>query len=165
MRGTCSGSWFDLCLAKLSGFSFRPGSSNTTQEILMPVTSTTLLGIWQLRDWYGNTIFLSFTPNVTASAKVVTLEERWERFLLKGKKKEEEETTTLRLTRGKPPDLPCGWLPWPQVCSEHRGQWWVWEKSPNQENRRAQCDRLGQRWWWARRSSEGLFTFPNFKRY
>ena len=40
-------------LAKLSGFSCQPGSSNTTQEILMPVTSTTLLGIWQLRDCYG----------------------------------------------------------------------------------------------------------------
>ena len=116
MRGTCSGSWFDLCLAKLSGFSFQSGSSNDTQEILMPVTSTTLLGIWQLRDWYGNSLFLSFTPNVTASAKVVTLEDRWERFLLK-----ERKNTTLRLTREKSPDLPCEWLPRPQVCSEHRG--------------------------------------------
>ena len=76
MRGTCCNSWFDLCLAKLSGFSFQLGYSKTTQQILMPVTSTTLLGIWQLRDWYGNSLFLSFTPNVTASAKVVTLEER-----------------------------------------------------------------------------------------
>ena len=59
---TCSSSWFDLCLAKMSCFSFQPGSSNTTQEILMPVTSTTLLGICQLRDWYENSLFLSFTP-------------------------------------------------------------------------------------------------------
>ena len=62
-------------------------------------------------------------PLVTAFVKVVTLEERWERFLLKEKKEEEEEeTTTVRLTREKPPDLPCERLPWPQVCSEHRGQ-------------------------------------------
>ena len=89
-------------------------------------TSTTLLGIWQLRDWYGNTSFCHSHPLVTASAKVVTLEERWERFLLQEKKK----NTTVSLTREKPPDLPCERLPWPQVCSEHRGQWWVWKKSP-----------------------------------
>ena len=87
MRGTCSGSWFDLCLAKLSGFSCQPGSSNTTQEILMPVTSTTLLGIWQLRDWYGNSLFLSFTPTCYNIYEGLTLEDRWERFLLKEKKK------------------------------------------------------------------------------
>ena len=69
MRGTCSRSWFDLCLAKLSSFSFQPGSSNTTQEILMPVTSSTLLGIWQLRDCYGNSLFLSFTPTCYSICK------------------------------------------------------------------------------------------------
>ena len=165
MRGTCSGSWFDLCLAKFSGFFFQPGSSNTTQEILMPVTSTTLLGIWQLRDWYGNTIFLSFTPNVTASAKVVTLEERWERFLLKGKKKKIQPSVSLEknpltyhvngyhglrcaVSIEDSDECERSLQPGEQACRQDSP---VWQK-------------LGQRWWWAR-SNEGLFTFPNFKRY
>ena len=54
-------------------------------------------------------------PIVTASVKAVTLEDRWEKFLLKEKK-----NASLSLTGEKSPDLPCEGLPWPQVCSEHR---------------------------------------------
>ena len=127
MRGTCSGSWLDLCLAKLSGFSSQPGSSNTTQEILMPVTSTTVLGIWQLRDWYGNSLFLSFTPTCYSFCKGCHFRGEMGEVSITRKKK---KNTTVSLTREKPPDLPCERLPWPQVCSEHRGWWWVWKKSP-----------------------------------
>ena len=91
MRGTCSGSWFDLCLAKFCGFSFQPGSSNTTQEILMPVTSTTLLGIWQLRDWYGNTVFLLFTPTCYSFCKGCHFRGQIGEVSIKRKKKERKK--------------------------------------------------------------------------
>ena len=158
---TCSSSWFDLCLAKMSCFSFQPGSSNTTQEILMPVTSTTLLGVWQLRDWYENSLFLSFTPTFYSIHKDCDFRGEIGEVSIKRKK-----NASLRLTGEKSPDLPCEWLPWPQVCSEQRWQWWVWKKSPNQEKRHvvrwAQCDRS-----WGRGGHgqegvmRGLFNFPN----
>ena len=95
MRGTCSGSWFDLCLAKFSGFFFQPGSSNTTQEILMPVTSTTLLGIWQLRDCYGNTVFLSFTPTCYSFCKGCHFREEMGEVSIKRKKKKIQPSGSL----------------------------------------------------------------------
>lgn len=41
-------------LGKWSGFSFWPGSSQRTQQILAPIVLTTQLGIWTLRDWCWN---------------------------------------------------------------------------------------------------------------
>ena len=109
-------------------------------EILMPVTSTTLLGVWQLRDWYENSLFLSFTPTFYSIHKDCDFRGEIGEVSIKRKK-----NASLRLTGEKSPDLPCEWLSWPQVCSEHRWQWWVWKKSPNQENKHvvrwAQCDR------------------------
>ena len=172
MRGTCSGSWFDLWLAKLSGFSSQPGSSNTTQEILMPVTSTTVLGIWQLRDWYGNTIFLSFTPTCYSFRKGCHFRGEMGEVSIKRRKKKKKKKKKLQPSGSleKNPltyhvngyhGLRCAMgiedgdecdrslQPGEQACRQVSP---VWQK-------------LGQRWWWARRSKEGLFTFPNFKRY
>ena len=167
MRGTCSGSWLDLCLAKLSGFSFQPGSSNTTQEILMPVTSTTVLGMWQLRDWYGNTVFLLFTPTCYSFRKGCHFRgEMGEVSITRRKKKKIQPSGSLEKNPLTYPvngyhGLRCAvsiedsdecdrsLQPGEQAC--HQGSP-VWQK-------------LGQRWWWARRSKEGLFTFPNFKKY
>ena len=95
MRGACSHSWFDLCLAKLSGFSFQPGSSNITQQILMPVTSTTLLGIWQLRDWYGNSLFLSFTPTCYSICKGCDFRGQMGEVSIKRKKKKIQPSGSL----------------------------------------------------------------------
>lgn len=39
---------------KWSGFSFWPGSSQRAQQTLVPIVFTTLLGIWQPRDWCRN---------------------------------------------------------------------------------------------------------------
>ena len=90
MRGTCSSSWFDLCLAKLSGFSFRPGSSKSPRKYIHhSVRHMAAQGlIWKH-------LFLSFTPTCYSFCKGCHFRGEMGEVSIKRKKKKIQPSGSL----------------------------------------------------------------------
>ena len=126
-------------------------------------TSTTLLGIWQLRDWYGNTVFLLFTPTCYSFCKGCHFRGQMGEVSIKRKKKERKKIQPSGSLEKNPliyhvngyHGLRCAvsiedsdecdrsLQPGEQACRQVSP---VWQK-------------LGQRWWWARRSKRDYLLF------